>query len=182
MPREVQNLEGSVAEIDDVSLFDDAGDRSGANSEASQVVVRGRQRGQHRPFDLIALDGRRVQGGNVGWIKLRSSERVLSYGVLQPFGLARMHEALLELMMISNVVHVYMGCNGGHRSGENVLCELAETYDAQSRIDHHVAIASAHMPNVAAQKRHDMRFDDEGDVVIQPAKLKPSFGDFEHRL
>jgi hypothetical protein len=38
------------------------------------------------------------------------------------------------------------------------------------------------MPDVAAQESHDMRFEDEGDVVIQPAKLKPSFGDFEHRL
>jgi hypothetical protein len=93
-----------------------------------------------------------------------------------------MHEALLELMMISDVVDMHMGCHGGHRSGENVLCELAETCNAQSRIDHQVAIAPAHMPDVAPQEWHDMRFEDEGDVVIHPAKLKPSFGDFEHRL
>jgi hypothetical protein len=84
--------------------------------------------------------------------------------------------------MVADVVDVHMGCHGGHRSREKVLCELAKTYNAQSRIDHHVAIAPAHMPDVAAQERHNMRFEDEGDVVIQPAKLKPSFGDFEHRL
>jgi hypothetical protein len=85
-------------------------------------------------------------------------------------------------MMISDVVDVHMSRYGSDRSGENVLCELAETCNAQSRIDHEVAIAPAHMPDVAAQERHDMRLEDEGDVVIQPAKLKPSFGDFEHRL
>jgi hypothetical protein len=85
-------------------------------------------------------------------------------------------------MMISNVVDVHMSCHGGHRPVENVLCELAETCNAETRIDHQVAIASAHMPDVAPQERHDMRFEDEGDVVIEPAKLKPSFGDFEHRL
>jgi hypothetical protein len=93
-----------------------------------------------------------------------------------------MHQAVLELMMISDVVDVHMGRNGRHRPVENVLCEGAQTRNAEARIDHQVAIASAHMPDVATQERHDMRFEDEGDVVIQPAKLKPSFGDFEHRL
>ena len=182
MPRQVQNLEGSVAEIDDISLLDDAGYRGWANSEASHVVVRGREGGQHRPCDLIAFDWRCEQGGDVGWIEFRPGERVLADWVAQPFGLARMHEAILELMMISDVVDVHMGCHGCHRSVENVLCELAETCNAQARINHKVAIAPAHMPDVAPQERHDMRFEDEGDVVIQPAKFKPSFGDFEHGL
>jgi hypothetical protein len=74
----VQNLEGSVAEVDDISLLDDAGDWGGADSEASHVVVRGREGGQHWPRNLIAFDGRREQGGDVCWIKLRPRERVLA--------------------------------------------------------------------------------------------------------
>jgi hypothetical protein len=68
----------------------------------------------------------------------------------------------------------------GHRLGENVFCELAKTCNAHSRVDHQVAVASTHMPDVAAKKRHDMRLEDESDVVIDPTKLKPSFGDLEH--
>jgi hypothetical protein len=82
-------------------------------------------------------------------------------------------------MMISDVVDVYMGCNGGRRLGENVFCELAKTCNAHPRIDHEVAIASAHMPDVTAKERHDVRFEDESDVFIDPTKLKP-FGDLEH--
>src|SRR6202040_2600578 len=126
----------------------------------SHIVVRGRKGGQHRPCNLIADDGRHEQGGDVGWIKFWSGEGVLAYWAPQPFSLARMHEARLELVMISNVVDVYMGCNGCHRSGENVFCELAETCDAQSRINHQVAIASAHMPDVTPQEWHYMRFED----------------------
>src|SRR4029078_6823092 len=33
---------------------------------------------------------------------------------------------------------------------------------------------------IAAKERHDMRLEDESDVVIDPTKLKPSFGDLEH--
>ena len=91
-----------------------------------------------------------------------------------------MHEAFLKLVMISDVVDVDVGCNGGHRLGENVFCELAKTCNAHSRVDHQVAVASTHMPDVAAKERHDMRLEDESDVVIDPTKLKPSFGDLEH--
>jgi hypothetical protein len=38
------------------------------------------------------------------------------------------------------------------------------------------------MPDVTAKKGHDVRFEDESDVVIDPTKLKPSFGDLEHSL
>jgi hypothetical protein len=93
-----------------------------------------------------------------------------------------MHKALLKLVMISDVVDVHVGRNRGHRPIENISCELAKTCDAQSRIDHEVAIASAHMPDVAAKERHDIRLEDERDVVIEPTKLKPSFGDLEHSL
>jgi hypothetical protein len=77
---------------------------------------------------------------------------------------------------------VYVGCNGAHRLGENVFCELAKTCNAHSRVNHQVAVASTHMPNVTAKEWHDMRFEDESDVVIDPTKLEPSFGDFEHSL
>jgi hypothetical protein len=83
-------------------------------------------------------------------------------------------------MVISNVVDVYVGGDGRHRSVKNVFCELAETCDPQARVNHQVAIASAHMPDVAAQEGHNVRFEDESDVVIDPMKLKPSFGDLEH--
>ena len=105
---------------------------------------------------------------------------VLACRALQPISLARMHEALLKLVMISDVVDVDVGCNGGHRLGENVFGELAKTCNAHSRVDHQVAVASTHMPDVAAKERHDMRLEDESDVVIDPTKLKPSFGDLEH--
>jgi hypothetical protein len=82
--------------------------------------------------------------------------------------------------MISDVVDVYVGCNGGHRLGDNVFCELAKTCNAHSRVNHQVAIASTHMPNVAAKEWHDMRLEDESDVFVDPTKLKPSFGDLEH--
>jgi hypothetical protein len=92
-----------------------------------------------------------------------------------------MHEALLELVMISNMVDVYMCGNGCHRSVEDVLRELAETCNAKSSINHQVAIASAHMPDVTAQNWYDMRFEDKRDVVIYTTTLKPSFSDLEHR-
>jgi hypothetical protein len=38
------------------------------------------------------------------------------------------------------------------------------------------------MPDVTTQEWHDMRFEDERDVVIHPTKLKPSLGDLEHSL
>src|SRR5512138_2721335 len=91
-----------------------------------------------------------------------------------------MHKALIKLVMISDMVDVYVGRNCGHGLVENVFCELAKTCNAQSRVDYQVAIASAHMPDVTAQERHHMRFEDESDVFIEPAKLKPSFGDLEH--
>jgi hypothetical protein len=93
-----------------------------------------------------------------------------------------MHKALLKLVMISDVVDMYVGGDGGRRLGENVFCELAKACNAHSRIDHEVAIASAHMPNVTAKERHDIRFEDESDLFIDPTKLKPSFGDLEHSL
>jgi hypothetical protein len=91
-----------------------------------------------------------------------------------------MHEAFLKLVMISDVVDVDVGCDGDHGLGENVFGKLAKTCNAHSRVDHQVAIASTHMPDVAAKERHDMRLEDESDVVIDPTKLKPSFGDLEH--
>jgi len=107
---------------------------------------------------------------------------VLAYWAFQPLRLARMYKALLKLVMISNVVDVYVGRNGCHGSGENVFCELAKTCNAHSRINHQVAIASTYMPDVTAKEWHDVRFEDEGYVVIDPTKLKPSFGDLKHSL
>jgi hypothetical protein len=182
VPGEVQNLEGSIAKIDDISLIYDAGDLGRENSEVSHVVVRGRKSRQHRPCKFIFTDRWHKQGGDVGWIEVSSGERVLPFRALQPLRLTQMYNALLELMMISNVVDVDVGCNRGRGFVKNVPCELAKTDNAHSGINYQVAITSAHMPDVAAEKWDDVRLEDESDVVVDPTKLEPCFGDLEHSL
>jgi hypothetical protein len=62
-------------------------------------------------------------------------------------------------MMISDVIDVHVSGDGCHGSIENILCELAKTGNAHPRVNHQVPIASANMPDVAAKKWDDVRFE-----------------------
>ena len=54
-----------------------------------------------------------------------------------------------------------------------------EARHAEARIDQQVPVTPAHMPDVAADQRIDMRLPDQRDVVIDPLELEPFVGNLE---
>ena len=50
--------------------------------------------------------------------------------------------------------------------------------DAGAGVDHQVAVAAAHEPDVATDEGMDMRLEDQRDAVIHLPPLEPSFRNF----
>ena len=63
------------------------------------------------------------------------------------------------------------------------LDEVAQRAEAERRVDDEVAVAAAHVPDVAAQQRVDVRLGDERDAVADAFGHEPRIGDgqVEHR-
>ena len=99
---------------------------------------------------------------------------VSSSGRSSRCGLERVAPAIGKFVMAAHVIAVPVRRDRGHRLVEQVLHRLGEPADAHAGIDHQVALAAAHVPDVAAHQRHDMRFPQERDFVVDLPALEPA--------
>ena len=51
---------------------------------------------------------------------------------------------------------------------------IAKARNSHARIDQHVMVAAAHIPDIAAQERDDMGLPEQGDGLVDAAHLKTS--------
>jgi hypothetical protein len=99
--------------------------------------------------------------------------------VRELFLLAAVGDALLELVEAADVVVVAVSRDSGKPLFEQMARGLLQAGDAEAGVHHHVPVAPAHMPDVAADEGVDVGFPDEGDVVVDPREVEPSLADPE---
>lgn len=88
-----------------------------------------------------------------------------------------MDEHLGELVMTTDVVGVPVGRHRGDRTTEQVGRRLDEARDAHPRVDHEITITTPDVPDVAAHQRHDVRFPQQRDGVVDVRSFEPRVGD-----
>ena len=88
---------------------------------------------------------------------------------------AAVHGSLGELVMGADMIEMGMAGDGQNRSFGQEGDLLPQAYDAHAGIDQQVAVAPAHMPDIAAIERLDVRFPDMGHAVVERARLIPGF-------
>ena len=87
---------------------------------------------------------------------------------LQRARFGRVDCAAFELVGAPRVVHVGMRDHDGEGPVEEISRCLLEARQSHAGVDQEVSIASADVPDVAPEKRVDVRFDQVGDCVIDP--------------
>ena len=60
---------------------------------------------------------------------------------------------------------------------ELMLDEVRDRHEPERRVDDQVAVTAAHVPDVAAQQRMDVRLGDQRDAVTDVAGDEPGVGD-----
>ena len=98
----------------------------------------------------------------------------------QIVGLEFVDKRVLELVMSAHMIRVRMCRDCGHVLLEQMPGRVTQTGDAHSCVDHQVAVAAPHMPNIAPHQRHDMRFPEQGYFITDAFEFKPTVGNWQH--
>ena len=97
----------------------------------------------------------------------------------QPIDLEPVNQTILELMMPADVIEMRVGRHRQHGLLQQMARRFAQAHHAHAGVDDQIALAAAHMPDIAAHERHDMRLPQQGDIVIDAADLEPAIGDLK---
>jgi hypothetical protein len=177
----VPHLELPVAEVDDIALVDQPGhpcrplaeglERHPDGQRVDEVFV-----GHRVPRGVECLDHLATPCG----LDVETRER----RVLEQVGLERMCGDVGELVVTTDVVVVSV-CGDGHDGPSGEVEQVARGIDdarqAHAGVDEQVAVAPAHVPDVAAHQRHDVRLPEQGHGVVDRRPCEPAVGEREHR-
>ena len=168
----MQDLKDAIPQVDDVAVFEKPrgrrrldgilGDieavRPGVDEGFAKGVSAALEKAREPLAQFPRQQGRRRRLGQLG-------------------GLVAMRQAHVELVKAAHVVEMTVRGNGQERPVEQAVHGRAQGTDAQSRIDQEVAIPSAHVPDVAAQKGIGVRLPYQGDAVADLFPREPRIGD-----
>ena len=149
----MNDLEMPVAKIDHIAVEEDAG-----RGSALHLILRGDIRFGRQHGEYVV--------GHIGIGQCRRPARMR-----EEMGFGSVDAALGEFVMAADMIVMSMAGDGHAWLFGNQRHMLAKRHDAHAAIDQHIAIASAHMPDVAAIEFLDMRLTDIGDVIADAARL-----------
>ena len=172
VPGKVHDLERAVADVDDVAVVEQA--CCGCTGDLTDHRhANGRHRVDQELGDVVARVAVRPQHGLA--VVLRDEGRLLR--LREHPGLDAMDRPVGELGHAADVVGVHVRGDGEHRVIELMLHEVRDRHQPERRVDHEVAVTAAHVPDVAAQQRVDVRLGDQRDTVTDGAGDEPGIGD-----
>src|ERR1700692_902414 len=158
MSRNVQHVEVTVPEVDDVALLQHLGGRCGLHAITRFVESAGREALEHLEFCVAVSEGAVGRGGG---------ENVC---------LEDMARALAELMMISDVIEVRVAGNGEQRFAAEPGELFHETDDTGTRVEQEVSISATHVPDVASIKDADVGLVNMGHAARVRCTCVPLLG------
>ncbi|MPL83908.1 hypothetical protein SDC9_29867 [bioreactor metagenome] len=158
MARRVDHLELPVAQIDDVAIGQDPRRRRRLHRVGGGLIGLGRQRVE----DLVRHIARR--------------HRVLARRLGEDLGLGGMAQPAGEFVGAADVVEMGVACDGIERPLGHQRHPFTQRHHAHAAVDQHVAVAPAHVPDVAAIELLDEGLVDLGDVVAGAADAVPVGG------
>ena len=156
---QVQYGEAAVAQVEDVTLVDQAGRWRGAD-----LVGLGIEAG-------VGIGGEDLRGHVVG------NHRVVAGRMAQDVGLAAVDQALLELEVRAHVIEMAVARHAENRLFAEQGDVLAQGRHAHPGIEQQIPVAAAHVPDVAAYVGIDVRFPDQGHVVAEAPRPVPGLRD-----
>ena len=168
-PGEVEDREPSVAEVEHVTLVEDARRRRGADPVVADVEPLARQSREQRLTDVVASEllGRVVLDSKAG-------EPV---GVRDRGGVVAVDGDLIELVQATGVVEVAMRADGDGRPLEQLVELLAERGDPETAVDEEVPVSPSNQVHVPAQEGVDVRLDDADHAIVDRLVVEPTVGD-----
>ena len=153
MARRVDDLEGAVAQVDDIALFEDA-------------LHVGRLHMVHRLVPAFRLGDEHVVGGI-----MREDQVVLR--VSEDLGFGGMHRAVAEFVVAADVVEMGVARDTGDFAPGGERHVRAKAKEAEAGIEQQVAVAASHVPDVAAEEGLDPRFVDQRHAIGEAKGLVP---------
>jgi len=139
----------------------------------TQIECCGRDGICDRTGDFVPGYGWKAQGRHFQRVEIRTGQGEIARACAQSFQLGAMHEASVELMMAADVIDMGVGGDGGGWAVQDVAGELAKAGDAHAGVDNEIAVAPAHMPDVAAKQGGNVRLPDVRYAIRERAALEP---------
>ena len=179
MARDVDHLEGAVAKIDGVAFLEHAGRRRRFERVCARIEARARV-GVEQLLGIEHVAG--ILERLLAFLaEIRRAQLHAAVGVGEVLRLGGVDQALFELVHAAGVIEMVVGRAGQQRLVDQIARRLLEARQAERGVDQQVAVAAAHMPDVAADQRVDVRFVDQRDVVVDPLAMKPLLGNLHRR-
>src|SRR5918995_117619 len=166
---EVEDREPSIAEVEHVTLVEDARRRRGVDPVVADLEPFEGQGRQQRLTNVVASEllGRVVLDAEAGEpLRVRDGLRVVA-----------VNADLVELVETTGVIEVAMRGDGDGRPLEQLIELLAERGDPKTGVDEKVPFSPANQEHVPAEERVDLRLDDPDHAIVDRIVVEPTVDD-----
>ena len=177
MTGQVEHFERTVAGVDDIAFDHLASDPSGLLAVLLEHVAGWQRVHEVRRFQLVTR--RRQHCHRFLAPPLHHVESVQCTG-FQQRRFERVRDHVGKLMMRPDVIVVAVRRNCGHRLVEQRTHFLDQAAHTHPRVDHQVAVATTHMPDIAPHQCDDVRLPQQRDGVVDRATFEPTISNRQH--